>query len=646
MGMIKKIKEKKVVKTNSQKPKLVFRIIKALICLALTLFILSFIALVSFSVYIVRNAPYFDPNALFSQEASIILDIHGNEFARVGGNMRTNVTFDDLPEVFIDALLAAEDARFFQHNGVDWGRFFVATRGQLRGNRAAGGASTITMQVVTNTQTSRVTQGWDGIVRKFTDVYLSIFQLEQKFTKEQIIEFYVNLPFLGCGAWGVEQAAQIFFGKSISEVNLVESATIVGMFNAPGILDPCRFPDRAEGRRNQILNLMVRHNKITEEEYRIARNIPMSSLLVEVNNGTHEMQGAIDTVIQEVIDRTGYNPHLTSMRIYSTIDLDQQRVINDIYNGNLHRWPNETLQTGIAVIDVHTGAISAIGAGRNRRGELSFNYATMISRHPGSVAKTMFAYGPAIEFLGWSPHRTVLDEPHRFTRGPSIRNWDNQFMGEMTMMDALAFSRNPPAVRTFQALNNRDIDRFVTNIGMTPEYIGNNYYINEAHSLGGFSGSNPVQMAAAHAAFARGGTFIEPHSFTRVIFNDTDDEYLVTPEIRRAMRPDTAHAINSMLMRAVTSGFHPASRVRGTDVAGKTGTSTLDANIIRRYRLPSNAIGDSWVITYSPDIVFAIWIGYDQTNRNTFLTSTVANRTRNNLSRILSDELFPRNSRF
>jgi len=270
----------------------------------------------------------------------------------------------------------------------------------------------------------------------------------------------------------------------------------------------------------------------------------------------------------------------------------------------------------------------------------------MINRHPGSTAKTLFAYAPAIEFLGWGANRLVYDGPRRFTNGPQIRNWDNQFMGSMTITDALAFSRNIPAVYVFQQLSQNQINNFVTDIGMTPEFIGSNYYINESHSLGGFSGSNPVQMAAAHAAFARGGIFIEPHSFTQIEFVETGEVFNVTPEVRRVMSERTASTVNTMLRRAVTSGFHPASTVPGTDVVGKTGTSTIDTNIINRYRLPRNTIGDSWIVTYSPDVVFAIWLGYDRTNNEHFLTSTVANRNRNNLSRVLSDQLFPRNSRF
>jgi len=153
-------------------------------------------------------------------------------------------------------------------------------------------------------------------------------------------------------------------------------------------------------------------------------------------------------------------------------------------------------------------------------------------------------------------------------------------------------------------------------------------------------------MAAAHAAFARGGIFIEPHSFTRAVFTSTGEEFDVTPEIRQAMSEETAFMTNMMLRRAVTSNFHPATAVSGTDVVGKTGTSSLDPSIIRRYRLRSGAINDSWIVTYSPDIVFAIWLGYDRTNAENFLTTTTGNRMRGDLSRILSRELLPTNSRF
>ena len=179
--------------------------------------------------------------------------------------------------MLLDAIIATEDSRYFQHNGFDLPRFMKASAGQLLGNSDAGGASTLTMQVVKNNFTSTESSGFAGIVRKFTDIYMSIFKVEKNYTKEEIIEFYVNAPYLGSGSYGVEQASQTFFGKSVKDLSLVEAATIAGLFQAPGAYDPYVYPEKAQERRDQVLSLMERHGYITSEEKEIAEEIHVES---------------------------------------------------------------------------------------------------------------------------------------------------------------------------------------------------------------------------------------------------------------------------------------------------------------------------------------------------------------------------------
>ena len=202
----------------------------------LILLMLGLIAVVmlviSFFVYIIINAPDFSEEGLYASDASIIYYASGEELARVGAKNREKVSYDELPEVFVDALLATEDSRFMQHSGIDLARFLKASVGQLLGNSDAGGGSTLTMQVVKQTFTDPVASGIKGIIRKFTDIYMAVFKLEKKYTKEQIIEFYVNIPYLGAGTYGIEQAAQAYFGKSIGEVSLT-SYCFRGLFQAP-----------------------------------------------------------------------------------------------------------------------------------------------------------------------------------------------------------------------------------------------------------------------------------------------------------------------------------------------------------------------------------------------------------------------------
>ena len=374
-----------------------------------------------FCIYIMVTSPDFEVDKLYKSSSSVILDMNGDVIAELGTEFRENVTYDELPDVLVDAIVATEDSKFFQHSGVDLLRFGVAVFGQLLGRSGAGGASTLTMQIVKNTY-----NGTDvSIVRKFKDIYMAVFKLEKTYTKQEIIEFYVNQPYLGGSSYGVEQASQTYFGKSVGELNLSEAALLAGLFQAPSAYDPLQYPELAESRRNLVLGLMVRHGYITEEEAEVARSISVEDLLKSKTGGTTlKYQGFVDTVAADVYKKTGYSPYSTSMTVYSTMDPERQDVINKLYDGTIYKWMNDYVQCAVAVIDVDNGSLAAIGTGRNRTGALQFNYATSISRHPGSTAKPIFDYGPAIEYAGWGTGTTVVDDVYTYSNGSNINNVD------------------------------------------------------------------------------------------------------------------------------------------------------------------------------------------------------------------------------
>lgn len=595
-----------------------------------------------FTLYIIINSPKFDTSNLYSKESSVLLDKSGNEFARLGTENRELVNYEELPQVLIDAIVATEDSRYFQHNGIDLARFSKAVAGQLVGHSNAGGGSTLTMQVVKNAYSDKSRSGIKGIIRKFTDIYMSVFKVEKTYTKEQILEFYVNMPYLGSGAYGVEQASQKYFNKSSSELSLVEAATIAGLFQAPDAYDPYSHPKTAESRRNLVLNLMYRHGYINKEERDIARSIPLESTLVSTGKTVNKYQGFIDTVVKEVINRTGNDPATTSMTIYTTLDPEKQDVIEGIYNGDGYTWKNDKVQAAMAVIDVKDGSITAIGAGRNKKSERSYNYATMIKRHPGSTAKPIFDYGPAFEYLNWSPGNTVVDDTYTYSGGGSIKNWDNSYKGVMTARVALASSRNIPALYTFQQLSQDQIKEFVTNLGITPQY--ENGYINESHSIGGFDGVNPLQMAATYATFARGGTYIEPYSFTKIEYTNSGETFTVKPKKVKAMEESTAYMVNMVLKYAVTSNNVSTGTVSGTDVASKTGTSTVDSAFKKAKGITGNIIGDSWQLTYSPDYCISLWYGYDEITKEYYLSNSEGSSQRRVISKMLGSKILKTNS--
>ncbi len=641
-----KIKKEKRVKT---KKKINRKLVNFILIILTTLAIFLVISVIGFSYYIVKSAPEFDAVKLYEKEATLIYDADNKLIATLGTEKREKITYDELPEVLIDAIIATEDSRFFQHNGFDLPRFLKASLGQALGDSSAGGGSTLTMQVSKNTFTSVEAQGIAGIIRKFTDIYMAIFKIEKHYTKEEIFEFYVNAPYLGSGAYGIEQASQTFFGKSVKNLSLPEAALIAGLFQAPGAYDPYINPNAAEARRNQVLNLMVRHGYITQEECDIAKQISVQSLLRDdYSTVVNTYQGFIDTVVQEVLETTGSNPYDVPMEIYSTMITSKQDVINNLYNGQLnYQFKNDKVQLGVAVIDNETGAIVAVGAGRNKTKEMTFNYATMTKAHPGSTAKPLFDYGPGIEYLKWSTYTPFFDEVTKYSGGAEIHNWDGDHMGMLSLKDCLAKSRNTCALQAFKKLDNEKVYDFITSLGIIPETGGDSKFIGEAHSVGGFTGVSPVQLAGAYSAFANGGYYTKPYSFTKIILRDNGEVYETDVTKNRVMSAKTAYLITNVLF-----GVTPGSvKVSGTQVATKTGTSSYESDLLKSFGLSSSIIRDSWVATYSPDYTITLWYGYDKidqehVNKKWYNSMSSASSQRSIIQGKLCNGIMDKNSKF
>ena len=621
-------------KNNKKRKK---KIVSILIIIFLLLGIAGMLAFSAFIVYVkVQADPKFETTNLNTLEISRIYDKDGNEIAKLGSEKREKVKYDELPEILVDAIIATEDSRFFQHNGLDAPRFAKAMIGQVTRGSEAGGASTLSMQVVKNSFTSTEAHGIQGIIRKFEDIYLAVFKLEKKYSKQEIIEFYVNNHFLGGNIYGVEEAANAYFGKSVGELNLSEAAIIAGMFKSPNAYRPTTNPENAAKRRSTVLYLMRKAGYITKEEAELANSIPVESLTADVNySNENPYQGYIDTVVEEIQNRYGVNPYTTPLLVYTNLDRGRQDAVNAVLNGETYDWIDDKVQTGVAVLDTETGKILAIGNGRNINSRnnstaAQFNYATQIKRQPGSTAKPLFDYGPGIEYNNWSTYEQFGDTPYSYSNGRSIKNWDGGYYGQITLRRALATSRNIPALKAFQAVDNDKIIDFVTNLGITPEI--ENGRIHEAHSIGAFTGVSPVQMAAAYSAFANGGYYNEPYSVSKIVFRQTGETQEFQQERKQVMSDATAFMISSVLQDVKLNG-------EGTpyNVACKTGTTNFDDNTMNRYNMPGDAIRDSWVVGYSTKTAIGMWYGYDSFTKDSIAEGYVLH---NVPATIQKDKLF------
>ena len=589
---------------NARKRK---RIISLILIVLLTGAIILVVLFCAFIIYIKSIAdPKFKVSKLNTPEMTILYDKDDKEFARLGSEQREKVTYDQLPEVLVDAIVATEDSRYFQHNGFDAPRFLKAALGQAMG-RDAGGASTLSMQVVKNSFTNaKATSGISGITRKFEDIYLAVYKLEKKYTKEEIIEFYVNNHCLGDNIYGVEEASEVYFGKPVTDLNLAEAATIAGMFQSPNYYKPNDNPKNATARRKTVLYLMRRHGYITKEEEEMANAVPIESLTVEKVVKENKYQGYIDTVVSEIKDKYEINAYTTSLKIYTNLDRGKQDAVDKVLNGETYTWKDEKLQTGVAVLETTTGKIQAIGAGRNRaKGANNWNNATDIRRQPGSSAKPLFDYGPGIEYNNWSTATKFNDAPYTYSNGQKINNWDNGYFGNITLRRALSASRNIPALKAFQQVDKKKIIKFVTSLGIEPEI--ENGTIHEAHSIGAFTGVSPLQMAGAYAAFANGGYYNEPYAVRKIEYRLSGRVEEHRENKKQVMSDATAFMITSVLQDVKLNGS-------GTprNVAVKTGTTNFDAETKARYHMPADTTRDSWAVGYSTKTVIAMWYGYPE----------------------------------
>ena len=621
------------VKDKTKKKKIGKKIL--MVCL-----ILGIVCLVAFGIFmffIIKDAPEFSPDKLYHQEASILYSSDGTIIKKLGSENRETISYDQLPEVLVDAIVATEDSRFFQHNGFDLPRFIRAGIGTLLGQNA-GGASTLTMQIAKNhfTSTNR------SITRKFTDIYMSIFQIEKHYTKEEIMEFYVNAPYLGSGAWGVEQACLTYFGKSAKDINLAEAAMIAGMFQAPNTYDPNINPDLTEKRRQTVLYLMRRHNYIDEKEYKTALNLSVDKIVKSVSTedggdtDRFKYQSFIDAVVADVTERTGNNPYNVSMQIYTTMDKDKQEAVEDIMNGKTFNWENDVVQGAVAVVDVNTGALTAISNGRNISGANQLGRATKVKRQIGSTAKPIYDYGPGFEYLGWSTATPFADEPHSYSGTDDddggIENWNRTYQGWMTLRTALAESRNIPALKAFQQNDNENIKNFAESLGLNPQV--ENGVVYESHALGGYDGESPLTMAGAYAAFANGGYYTKPYTYTKIVYREDDKTEEIETERTKVMSPETAYMISNVLYDAADYGIG-TSYLNGVRFGAKTGTSNFPEDLIKRKGYPSNAVNDLWVDGINTQYAISVWYGYDKQD-DTYVSTTNTGGHRNLFKAIAS----------
>lgn len=583
-------------------------LVKKIFLTLIALGIIGILSGVGTLAFLVKDAPKLDPKLLKDPISSKILDKDGKLIAEVGAVNREYVTYKEVPMLVEDAILATEDYRFYQHHGIDPIRLGGAVLANFQRGYGAEGASTITQQVVKNSfLTPEKT-----LKRKVQEAWLA-YQLEQKYTKHQIFEMYINKVLVSDNNFGIATAAKIYYGKSLKDLTLSEAAQIAGIPQSPNNYNPFTHPDLAEKRRNIVLSLMNQHGYITKQQMVEAQKVPIESTLVKEemrNKDEKPFDSFVDAVIDEVKSTTDFDIFSDGLTIYTTLDSNAQTYVYNMLNSNeVIQYPDNEFQAGVTLLDTKTGEIRAIGGGRNQQVKRGFNYAIDTRRQPGSTIKPVLDYGPAIEFLHWGTYQTIEDKKITYSNGKEFGNWDDQYKGKMSIRTALQLSRNTPAVQTLQQVGLDKAKEFAISLGIPLKEIY------ESYAIGGLKdGVSPLQMAGAYSAFGNNGLYTKPHAIIKMKLRD-GTVLSNTPEQKVVMKDSTAFMITDMLKSVLVSpGSGTAAKVPGLPIAGKTGTTNYTIDEMKQYNINSNKkpvpVPDSWFTGYTTNYTASVWTGY------------------------------------
>ncbi|MBE6127655.1 MAG: penicillin-binding protein [Erysipelotrichaceae bacterium] len=582
------------------------------------------------------DKPELNITDFISQETSHIYDAHGNVISEVGDFLRDNITYDQIPDCVIDAFLATEDARFFQHQGVDIPRFTKILIDYARTGSTFSGGSTFTMQLVRNTYFS-IEDGENAVERERTLRYkvqqtVLALELERHMGKKDIFMLYLNKLNFGKQIRGIQKAALYYFGKNCTELNTAEAALLAGIINLPNIYNPYANLDYSTERRNEVLDLMVRHGYISEEECQLAKGVKVEDMLVGegyISSINTKYQAYVDAVIEEVIEMTGEDPARIGMEIYTALEPEIQIEIESIENGSSGiSFPNSSMQTGIVAMNNQNGEVVGIGGGRYYSGIRVFNRATMQYKQPGSSIKPVLSYALGFEYLGYSLDEILIDKPTTFPGESRIlTNSNGTYQGDVTIKDAVGMSLNTPAVQTLErvedTIGSEGIISYLQSVGFMKV---NEETYNYQFAIGGSTFEvTPMELAGAHAAMINLGVYNKPHTIRKIV--TTKGETIIPPsEGTRVLSSGSAWLVDELMENNVSGGYTNFMNILERDypVYAKTGTTDWGTDGLD-YGIPEGASKDSWMVSSTSKYTNAVWLGWDQAQPDAYFTWDMIN---------------------
>jgi len=546
------------------------------------------------------------------EQTTTIVDASGEEAGSISQQKGSYVSLDQIDDQIEDAIISTEDKRFYSHHGFDPIGIARAAVGFVLNGEIVGGGSTLTQQLAKNAFLSAD----QTITRKLKELFLAI-EIEKYYTKDEVLEMYLNNAYFGKGVWGVQDASLRYFGKPAQDVKIGEAATLAGMLTAPSSYNPVDNYEASINRRNTVLMLMEDNQVITPEQRSQVANADLQLSNAYNSSDSYQYPYYFDAVINEAINRYGFDEEELLNRgytVYTSLNQNQQQAMNSVYQQNqlfAQAEDGTNAQSASVAMNPQTGGVAATVGGRGEYTIRGFNRATQMNRQPGSVIKPLGVYAPALE-EGYEVDSMLQDEPTSYGETEyTPPNLSGEYQGEVPMYEAAAQSLNAPTV---WLLNEIGIDTGAQKL----EEFGINVSEKDAGELGAIAlggmnnGTSPLEIASAYSIFANNGVRVEPHFITKIV--DASGNVVVNntnPESTRVLSEEVNSDMNRLLLGVFSNGTAQANQPEGYTVAGKTGT-TENAN--------GNGVSNQWIAGYTPDLVVTSWMGYDETNDDHYLS--------------------------
>ncbi|RFU62062.1 PBP1A family penicillin-binding protein [Peribacillus glennii] len=578
----------------------------------------SFIVFSAATVLAVGFLAFFKPETNINnlkdqlEHSTEIYDERGMLASKITANKTEGIPIEEIPGHVTDAVIAIEDHRFYDHHGIDYKGISRAFYTNLKAGEVKEGGSTITQQLTK----IGLLESERTYKRKLEEFFLAR-EVEKEYSKDEILEMYLNQIYFGRGAWGIKEAAQIYFGKEVKDLTVGEGAMLAGIINVPAALDPYDHLEKSTKRRNLVLSRMKEHRFISSAQY---QNATHEKVALNGKQQGDPLKGRYPFYVDQVLSEASKKYHIEmdelltgGYKIYTTLDQDMQKAAEKVYKDD-SIFPKGTsgkmVQSGAVLLDPKTGGIKALIGGRGKHQFLAYNRGTQLQRSPGSTIKPLAVYTPALE-EGYTISDQLKDEKMAFgIYKPS--NLGGTYKGEVPMYEAVIKSLNVPTV---WLLNEMGVGKGIASLerfGIPMDKEDRNLSI----ALGGMKyGVSPLDMAGAYSAFANEGERVQSHSILKIEDAKGNQVAKWKEKKTRVTTKAVADDITSMLLGVVKYGTGKNAAVNEWEIAGKTGSTQLPIEGLEK------GVKDQWFVGYTPTLVGAVWTGYDHTNAKNHLTT-------------------------